>query len=170
MITTGYIVRKIAHTHNDAVEYNLGKVMGVNEVAREGDEASALARIAWPENARVGKHIGEFPNDNQWVGTAHADKRGAFRRAAQMDYERLTQGGKPLAPGQEDDLLDNLVKDIVIKPGTWWDTTGPAFTAPKNVRIAREQGVPAVQNDNDFAKLKSGTRFVDPNGQIRVKP
>lgn len=108
---------------------------------------------------------------NQWVGAAHADKRGAFRRAAQMDWERLTQNGaKQLTPAGEDDLLDGLVKDIVIKPGTWWNTTGPAYTAPKNVRIANENGIPAVKDDAEYAKLKSGTRFVDPQGSIRVKP
>lgn len=108
----------------------------------------------------------------QWVGQAHADKRGAFRRAAQMDWERLTQGGKVLTPAQEDDLLDNLRKDIVIKPRSWFpDSTGPAYTAPKNIRIARENGITAiVQTDADFEKLKSGTRFVAPDGSIRVKP
>lgn len=108
---------------------------------------------------------------NKWVGQAHVDKRGAFRRAAQMDWERLTQNGaKQMTPGQEDDLLDGLVKDIVIKKGVVWNTTGPAFTAPKNVRIANENGIPAVSDDAEYAKLKSGTRFVDPKGSIRVKP
>ena len=34
MITTGHIIRKINHTHSDAIEYNLGKVMGGVAFAR----------------------------------------------------------------------------------------------------------------------------------------
>jgi hypothetical protein len=63
------------------------------------------------------------------VGTAKAQERGAFRRAAQLDFERATANGKPLTPMQEDELLDGLTKDTVLKPGYLWDTTGPAYKA-----------------------------------------
>lgn len=124
------------------------------------------------QNMRVGKgekdmisfnnKVNAIIEQNQWVGQAHADKRGAFRRAAQMDYERVTQGGKVLNPTQEDELLDGLLKDIVIKPGSWWNTTGPAYTAPKEVRAAAQQftiGTVYTDANGNKARFKGGNQW-----------
>jgi hypothetical protein len=48
--------------HAAAVQ-DLGQVVGVNEVAREGDEAGALIGISWAKDSSVGEHVGEFTDD-----------------------------------------------------------------------------------------------------------
>jgi hypothetical protein len=101
---------------------------------------------------------------NEWVGPKNADKRGAFRRAAQLDWERLTAGGKTLTPTQEDELLDNLLKDIVIKPGSLWDTKGPAYSAPRAVREAAQQfeaGKVYTDASGNKARFKGGGKWED---------
>lgn len=107
----------------------------------------------------------------QLTGTAKAADRGAFRRAAQIDWERATTGGKPMTPMQEDELLDSLVKDIVIKPGRIWDTTGPAYKAPADVRNKTPANVAPkkVGSVEEARALPKGTRFIDPDGVERIR-
>ncbi len=111
----------------------------------------------------------------------NVEKRGAFRRAAQVDFERMTAGGKVLTPVQEDELLDSLVKDITLKRRSWWaDETGPAYTAPADVRdrelgrtapaTAQRPAAPVrVRTVEEARALPKGTRFIDPQGVERIR-
>lgn len=133
------------------------------------------------QNMRVGKGEKDMISFNnkvnaaieslQLTGTSKAADRGAFRRAAQMDWERATAGGKPMTPVQEDELLDGLMKNVVIKPGWLWDTTAPAYKAPAAVR--NKSTAPAapkkVATIEEARALPVGTRFIDPDGVERIR-
>ena len=100
---------------------------------------------------------------NGWTGTKDDQKRGAFRRAAQMAWEQQTADGKVLPPKAEDELLDALQM-----PGktNWWNSTY-AETYAESVRTGKPF---QIKSDADFAKLPPGAVFVAPDGTTRKKP
>ena len=102
-------------------------------------QASMRAGKGQKDMISFNNKVNAIIEQNGWIGQGHAENRGAFRRAAQVDYERLTQGDKVLTPAQEDELLNSLAKDIVLSPGRIWDTKGPAFKASPEVRAAAQQ-------------------------------
>ena len=48
-----------ANGHTAAIK-DLGQVVGMDQVAREGDQASALAGVAWAKDTSVREHLGEL--------------------------------------------------------------------------------------------------------------
>lgn len=63
------------------------------------------------------------------------EKLGQFKSAANdLFNEHLKAKGKEPTYDERQAILDNLTKEIVTSPGRFWDTTGPAYTAPRDVR------------------------------------
>lgn len=121
-------------------------------------------------NPKAGKDIISFNNKVtariEMMGlTDRSDdvKRGEFRAAAQKEFERLAAAGKPLAPKDEDAILDSLT--IPGKSG-WFDE-GEAKTYGQSVATGKPY---QIRNDDDYTKLPSGAVFLDPKGVLRVKP
>lgn len=103
------------------------------------------------EVATSEQQIGSFTRSMDLKG----EKVGQFQSAAyDLFNEHLKAKGKEPTYDERQAILDNLVKDIVIKPGYIWDTTGPAYTAPKAVRNA------ALVAD----KFTAGQVYTDKNG------
>ena len=95
--------------------------------------------------------------------TKHAERRGAFRVAAQKEFEAFTaRTGKPPAPKDEEAILDGL-----MVPGKGAIFSKQAKTYAESVAT----GLPfELKNDADYDKLPRGARFVAPDGTTRVKP
>ena len=88
------------------------------------------------------------------------ERVGQFQSAAyDLFNEHLKTKGKEPTYEERQTILDSLVKEIVIKPGVIWDTKGPAYQAPRDVRNA------ALTAD----KFTVGKVYTDANGN-RVCP
>ena len=84
-----------------------------------------------PEVATSEQQIGSFTRSMDLKG----ERVGQFQSAAyDLFNEHLKAKGKEPTYDERQVILDKLVSEIVIKPGYIWDTTGPAYTAPKVVR------------------------------------
>lgn len=103
------------------------------------------------EVASTEQQVGAFAKQMDLKG----EKLGQFQSAAyDLFNEHLKTKGKEPTFDERQVILDNLVKEIVIKPGWLWDTTGPAYQAPRDVRNA------AAAPD----KFTTGKVYVDKAG------
>jgi hypothetical protein len=62
---------------------------------------------------------------------------------------------------------------LTVKPGQERPNLGeyePKGTEQGKAAPKAKEDVPVVKNDADYEALPSGTRFIDPNGQERIKP
>jgi hypothetical protein len=85
------------------------------------------------EVATSEQQIGSFTRQMDLKG----EKLGQFQAAAyDLFNEHLKAKGKEPTYDERQAILDKLVQDVVIKPGWIWDTRGPAYTAPRDVRNA----------------------------------
>jgi hypothetical protein len=121
-----------------------------------------------PEVATSEQQIGSFTRQMDLKG----EKLGQFQAAAyDLFNEHLKAKGKEPTYDERQAILDKLVQDVVIKPGWIWDTTGPAYTAPREVRNAAMKPATTVKvrSLDEARALPKGTRFIDPNGVERIR-
>jgi hypothetical protein len=102
------------------------------------------------------------------------EKLGQFQSAAyDLFNEHLKAKGKEPTYEERQAILDGLTKDIVIKTrSAWFDQTGPAYTAPRDVRnkAVPVAGAPRKVTTVDEARaLPPGTKFIDPQGIERIR-
>lgn len=99
------------------------------------------------------------------------EKSGQFKAAAyDLFNEHLRSKGKEPTYEERQAILDKLTAEIVISPGWLWDTKGPAYQAPREVRnAALADGPRRVNTVEEAMALPKGTRFVDPNGVERIR-
>jgi hypothetical protein len=103
------------------------------------------------------------------------ERAGQYRSAAQdMFNEHLKVKGKEPTYDERREILENLTKEIVLKKREWLpDSTGPAYSAPREVRNAALNPAPAapkrVATVEEARALPKGTLFIDPQGIERTR-
>jgi hypothetical protein len=86
-----------------------------------------------PEVATSEQQIGAYTRQMDLKG----ERLGQFQSAAfDLFNEHLKSKGKEPTFDERQAILDGLTKEIVLKPGWLWDSKGPAYTAPREVRSA----------------------------------
>ena len=62
-----------------------------------------------------------------------AEEKGKFTSAAQdLFNEHLKRTGKEPVFEERQKILDQMVKEVVTKPGWLWDAKGPAYELPRD--------------------------------------
>lgn len=86
------------------------------------------------------------------LGEKPQEKRGAFRSQAQTEFEKAVErnGGKPLKPVEEDEILDRLT----IQQKTGWFSTKRAFEIPPEKRGEFKPATPQGQALIDRDKIR----------------
>ena len=126
-----------------------------------------------PEVASSEQQLSAFTTSLDLKG----DNVGKFKAAAyDMFNEHLKRTGKEPTFDERDKIMRDLNREIVTKPGWLWDTKDPAFKADPETRrralapaAAPAAALPRVSTTADWERLPKGQRYIDPQGQERVK-
>jgi hypothetical protein len=103
---------------------------------------------------------------------------GKFQAAAyDLFNEHLKRTGKEPTYDEREKIMRDLNREIVTKPGFFWDTKDPAFKADREVRNkALGVGAPApaagpvrITSTDEWARLPKGTIYIDPQVNQRTK-
>jgi len=125
-----------------------------------------------PEVASSEQQLGAFTTSLDLKG----ENLGKFKAAAyDMFNEHLKRTGKEPTFEERDKIMRDLNREIVTKPGRWWDTTDLAYKAEPETR-RRALAAPAapaaplrVKTVEEARALKPGTVFIDPQGVERIR-
>lgn len=148
--------------------YGLGKIMDPGSVVREGEIQMANDAQGWSQ-----KLNGMIAQINGGGGLTPEGRKSLMAEAygRLKSYEGLYN--------QDADFYRGLAKNRRMNPdeivrsfGTFepWEPAPPPGAAKPGAPGAPAAAPSAPKSKADFDALPSGSRFLDPNGQVRVKP
>ena len=162
-------MRSTADTDSKASDlnlvYGLGKIMDPGSVVREGEMVmvkNAASLPDWLVGAINGLSGGQVltPETRQAILREAHNRVSSYKGIYDKDVEQYTG----IAKRRRMDPQDVITNFGPFEP---WS---PAKKAPPAATAAPKGGVASPKTKQEYDALPSGARFVDPNGEERIKP